>query len=347
MTAGLRERADMQKFVSQSTVDMIQRGAGRRRRAPAPRQVITLLFCDIRGFTAYAERRPPEEAVAVLNRYLQLPGRPGQALPRRRRQVHRRRGVRALQRPRQGARRDSLCGGDPPRGGRGRAATNQARRALAVGVGIATGDVIVGSIGGANRLDYTAVGAPVNLAARLCAVAEPRETLMNEATFGRCAAWSPPSPCRRCTSRASASRYARSACGQSRRRCDAFRMRGDVPAPAERHGSACRPRAGTAGRTCSGAARRRIPPRRARAPEPSSPRPPPRRPSPARPAPTAPSADSGRAAGRAGTRRRPRPPPPTASAPPRRTRSSADGCCRRPAPRRPRSSVRVFEAPAR
>ena len=43
--------------------------------------------------------------------------------------------------------------------------------------------MIIGSVGGANRLDYTAVGAPVNLAARLCAAAEGGETLMNEATF--------------------------------------------------------------------------------------------------------------------------------------------------------------------
>ena len=54
---------------------------------------------------------------------------------------------------------------------------------LAVGVGIVTGEVIVGSVGGANRLDYTAIGAPVNLAARLCAAAEPNETLLNDTTF--------------------------------------------------------------------------------------------------------------------------------------------------------------------
>ena len=34
--------------------------------------MITVLFADIRGFTAYAEQRAPEEAVAVLNRYLSL-----------------------------------------------------------------------------------------------------------------------------------------------------------------------------------------------------------------------------------------------------------------------------------
>jgi adenylate cyclase len=61
--------------------------------------------------------------------------------------------------------------------------TDPALPALSVGIGIVTGDVIVGSVGGANRLDYTAIGAPVNLAARLCAAAEPGETLLNDATF--------------------------------------------------------------------------------------------------------------------------------------------------------------------
>ena len=98
MTAGLRERADMQKFVSQSTVEMIQRGpAGPDTRA-GTRQVMTLLFCDIRGFTEFAERRSPEEAVEALNRHLQRQADLIAALPRRRRQVPRRRGVRALHR---------------------------------------------------------------------------------------------------------------------------------------------------------------------------------------------------------------------------------------------------------
>jgi class 3 adenylate cyclase len=181
MTEGLRERADMQKFVSQSTVEMIHSQTARR---GGERRVLTLFFADIRGFTAFAERRPPEEAVAVLNRYLHLQA---DLVKRFHGDVDKFMGdavfahfagsdmaldaIRcALEIQRtvdeEGERHPSL----PP---------------LAVGIGIATGEVIVGSIGSSDRLDYTAVGPAVNLAARLCATAEAREVLLSEETFAR------------------------------------------------------------------------------------------------------------------------------------------------------------------
>lgn len=182
MTAGLRERADMQKFVSQSTVAMIQRGPQTPAERAGRRRVITLLFSDIRGFTAFSEQRPPEEAVAALNRYLQLQADLVQRFHgdvdkfmgdavfahftgddmvldaiRCALEMHRVVGQAPLDDP-------SL----PP---------------LSLGIGIVTGEVIVGSVGGAERQDHTAVGAPVNLAARLCAAADPGETLMSASTF--------------------------------------------------------------------------------------------------------------------------------------------------------------------
>jgi class 3 adenylate cyclase len=51
---------------------------------------------------------------------------------------------------------------------------------LGVGVGVASGAVTVGAIGGESRLEYAAVGRPVNLAARLCARAEAGEVLVDE-----------------------------------------------------------------------------------------------------------------------------------------------------------------------
>jgi adenylate cyclase len=56
---------------------------------------------------------------------------------------------------------------------------------LSVGVGIATGDVLVGSIGSDDRQDYTAIGVTVNLAERLCASAEAGQILICAETFSR------------------------------------------------------------------------------------------------------------------------------------------------------------------
>ncbi|MGD9905408.1 MAG: adenylate/guanylate cyclase domain-containing protein [Vicinamibacterales bacterium] len=179
MTAGLRERADMQKFVSQGTVDMIQRAAGRLDPHSGTRQEVTLLFCDIRGFTAFAEHLPPEDAVALLNGELQ---RQAEVIARFHGDVDKflGDGVFAHFTGPDKALDAIRCAVDLHRA---RAAGGDALAALGVGVGIATGEVIVGSVGSARRLDYTAVGAAVNLAARLCAVAEPGETLINETTF--------------------------------------------------------------------------------------------------------------------------------------------------------------------
>jgi adenylate cyclase len=54
---------------------------------------------------------------------------------------------------------------------------------LAVGIGIVNGEAILGSIGSADRLDYTAIGSNVNLSARLCERAKAREILMNESAY--------------------------------------------------------------------------------------------------------------------------------------------------------------------
>lgn len=183
MTDGLRERADMQKFMSQSTMEMIQRRSSAVR-SEGERRTVTLLFADIRGFTTFAERRAPEEVVSVLNRYLRLQADlvkrfhgdvdkfmgdavfahftgPDMALDAIRCALEIQRAV------------EEAAAGDPT------------LPALSVGIGIATGDVILGSIGSADRLDHTAVGPAVNLAARLCDSAEAREILVSEETFAR------------------------------------------------------------------------------------------------------------------------------------------------------------------
>ena len=52
-----------------------------------------------------------------------------------------------------------------------------------IGIGIDTGEVIVGNFGSAQRLEYTAIGHHINLAARLCGAADGDQILISTATY--------------------------------------------------------------------------------------------------------------------------------------------------------------------
>ncbi len=61
---------------------------------------------------------------------------------------------------------------------------SESEQKLGVGVGVASGFVTVGVLGAGSRLEYTAVGPPVNLASRLCSEAAHGEVLIDEPTKG-------------------------------------------------------------------------------------------------------------------------------------------------------------------
>lgn len=139
------------------------------------RQERTVLFADIRGFTAWTEQRTPEEAVAMLNGYFELaetvwadssvikteytgdevmavfPG-PIDAL-----QI-----AEAL--------RTQLAPFLSPYG-------------LAIGIGVNTGPVIEGLVGGSAVKAYRFVGDTVNTAKRICSEAGAGQLLVSDATF--------------------------------------------------------------------------------------------------------------------------------------------------------------------
>ena len=111
---------------------------------------VTVLFVDIRDFTAFAERASAREVVAELNRFydyvvplLGAPRRPREQV-RRRRPARRLRRARPPRRPRR------------PRGRRG-ARDRRGRRArryggeLDIGIGINSGTVVSGTVGGGGR----------------------------------------------------------------------------------------------------------------------------------------------------------------------------------------------------
>ncbi len=54
---------------------------------------------------------------------------------------------------------------------------------IEMGIGIHTGNVVVGNMGAENRLNYTVLGANVNLAARICSEAKGMQVLISEATL--------------------------------------------------------------------------------------------------------------------------------------------------------------------
>jgi len=57
------------------------------------------------------------------------------------------------------------------------------RPTIKIGIGVHTGDVVLGQIGSYDRKDYTAIGANMNFAARLQSVAKAGEIIISENTF--------------------------------------------------------------------------------------------------------------------------------------------------------------------
>jgi len=146
------------------------------------RRELTVLFADLRGFTAMANELTPEEIQETLNSFLEgmvacieeaggmmdkflgdgfmaLFGAPF------RQEDHARRALNASASIQQAHRKWM----------KERSAGKRSHRPL--GIGVATGETVVGAYGTHNRMEYTALGHVVNLASRLCGAAEAGEIL--------------------------------------------------------------------------------------------------------------------------------------------------------------------------
>jgi class 3 adenylate cyclase len=182
----VQRRTDLSRFMSQELVDKIIRGehplvlGGERRE-------VSVLFADVVAFTPLAETRPAEEVVSILNELFTVLTEV----------VFRHGGV-----------VDKFVGdslmavwGAPV------AQEDHATRALSaaedmmrfletasedwrrrfdceirLGVGVNSGEVVVGNIGSNKRMEYTVIGDVVNVAARLESIAQPNQVLVGEST---------------------------------------------------------------------------------------------------------------------------------------------------------------------
>ncbi len=171
MVQQLQEKIRLSRFVSESVWDIVKKDSGTLELGGEERHV-SVLFCDLRGFTTIAEAHPPQEVVSMLNEYLDAMT---EVVRRHHGVVDKFIGdaVMAVFYPldtRDHEKRAVLCGlemmHELKRFNRRR--EEAGLFALGMGVGISSGLVVAGKIGSKNgRIDYTVIGDTVNVAARL------------------------------------------------------------------------------------------------------------------------------------------------------------------------------------
>lgn len=181
--AELERVGRLKRFFAPQLAEMIVSGGAEDPLKPHRREV-TVVFMDLRGFTAFAETADPEEVMGVLRKFHETMG--------------------ALIQTYEGTLERFTGDGmmiffnDPV------PAPNAAEQAvrmalsmqeqfaklmtmwrkrgydLALGIGIAQGYATLGAIGFEGRLDYGAIGKVTNLAARLCSEAEGSQVLISQ-----------------------------------------------------------------------------------------------------------------------------------------------------------------------
>ncbi|MGH7373469.1 MAG: adenylate/guanylate cyclase domain-containing protein [Candidatus Rokuibacteriota bacterium] len=154
------------------------------------RRQVTVLFCDVRGFTPMSERMSPEEVVLLLNDFYNLmiettfkhDGTLDKFLGDAVMAVfgapiahpdHSARAIRTALAMQEGI------------GGLNERRAQQGKEPIAVGIGVSAGEAVAGTVGTEDRMEYTVIGDSVNLAARLESNAKPHQILISHRTYER------------------------------------------------------------------------------------------------------------------------------------------------------------------
>jgi adenylate cyclase len=171
----------LKRFLPPQVAQLVS--SGDERVLESHRREVTVVFCDLRGFTAFAESAEPEEVIAILRDYY---GALGGLIDKFEGTVERFAGdgimvlfndplpceapwARAVQMA--AAMRDGVA----------KLAANWRTRGydLGFGIGIAHGFATLGCIGFEGRLQYSATGTVANLASRLCDQAQNGQILVD------------------------------------------------------------------------------------------------------------------------------------------------------------------------
>ena len=191
MARSLREKEMIKqaftRYVAREVVDEILKDP-EQIALTGERREVSVLFCDIRGFTPVSERLSPEQVVAMLNEFYTLMidvvfkyegtldkflgdavmAVFGAPIPH---EDHAMRAIRTAWAMQAGIRELS------------ERRVQEGKEPIAVGIGVSAGEAVAGTIGTENRMEYTVIGDRVNLAARLEANAVPGQILISQWTY--------------------------------------------------------------------------------------------------------------------------------------------------------------------
>jgi class 3 adenylate cyclase len=185
--AQLERLGRLKRFFSPHLAELIVAG-GADDPLRTHRREVTVVFLDLRGFTAFAETAEPEEVMGVLREYHAEMGR---LIVEHEGTLERFTGDGMMiffndpvevPNPAERAIRMAVAMRDVVGG----LAARWRKRGwdLALGVGIAQGYATIGAIGFEGRMDYGAIGTVTNLAARLCGEAAAEQILVSARVAG-------------------------------------------------------------------------------------------------------------------------------------------------------------------
>ena len=183
-----RLRNRLERFHSPQVVKVILRGGKRAKEdIMEPKELIaTIIFADIIGFTRMSEKMPPREVNLMLNQFFShmtdiifkhdgtLDKYIGDCLMAVFGAPMEKKGdvERAIQAAKEMKQELTKM-----------MANIEDDRRFAIRIGINTGRVVAGNIGSPNRMEYTVIGDPVNIASRLESIARANQILIGEETY--------------------------------------------------------------------------------------------------------------------------------------------------------------------